>query len=287
MKLARYWSRQTALARLPDEVVQVAAWRGSMESPEDAARRAREAAEAKAKRVEAQGGFEPDSGADRTYGYPDKVLREELLEEIPDRSGTLAAAITRNALGARVLNTAQAMFVDLDLGPLGLLDRLKALVGRGPGTPEAKALVDVAAWLAAHPDWGFRVYRTPAGLRLLATHAPQDPYSADTRRILQELKSDPLFIRLCAVQESFRARLDPKPWRVGIKTAPPPFPRETLEQARAFEAWLADYRRRCEGRAACAFLAHLGNTTVHRDLAPLVQLHDEGTRALVGGLRLA
>lgn len=287
MKLAKYWSKQSAPADLQGEPISVHCWRGSMASVEDAARLAKEAAQALARRITAQGGFVPDSGPARDYGYPDKALREELLEEFPGRDGTLAAAITRNAVGARILNTARAMFVDLDLGPMGLIDRIKALFKLGPDTPEAAALVHVATWLAARPGWGFRVYRTPAGLRLLATHAPQDPCSSDTRRVLQELKSDPLFIRLCGVQESFRARLDPKPWRVGMKASPPPFPRETLDAERAFEAWLKEYRTRCEGRAACAFLAHLGNTEIHPDLAPLVKLHDERCRALTGGLRLA
>ncbi|MFN8012037.1 MAG: hypothetical protein U0P81_11620 [Holophagaceae bacterium] len=286
MKLAKYWSRQTAPADLQGEPITVGCWRGSMESPEAAARLAKAAAQALAKRITEQGGFVPDSGPARDYGYPDKALREELLEEFPDATGALAAAITRNAVGARVLNTERAMFVDLDLGPLGLIDRIKAMFKLSPDTPEAAALVKVATWLAAHPGWGFRVYRTPAGLRLLATHAPQDPCAPETRRVLQDLHCDPLFIQLCGVQESFRARLDPKPFRVGLKTAPPPFPRTSLDAERAFEAWLKDYRDRCEGRAACAFLAHLGNTSVHPDLAKIVKLHDERSRALESGLRL-
>jgi hypothetical protein len=286
MKLARYWSKQTAPADLQGEPITVHCWRGSLQSPEDAARQAKAAAEALAKRVTEQGGFVPDSGPARDYGYADRPLREELLEEVKDPYGALTAAITRNAMGARILNTARAMFVDLDLGPMGLLDRIKAMVKLGPDTPEAAALLRVTTWLAAHPGWGFRVYRTPAGLRLLATHAPQDPTSAETRRVLQDLRCDPLFVRLCQVQESFRARLDPKPFRVGLKAGPPPFPRETLEQERAFEAWLARYRDHCQGRAACAFLAHLGNTAVHPELAKVVKLHDEGSRALEAGLRL-
>jgi hypothetical protein len=210
----------------------------------------------------------------------------EILEELTGAT-TLAAAITRNAMGARILNTAHAMFVDVDLAPLGLVDRLKALLGLGPRTAEDKALARIAIWLAAHPAWGFRLYRTLRGLRLLATQAPQDPCADDTRRVLEQLDSDPLFIRLCKVQECFRARLDPKPFRVGLKTGPPAFPREAAEDRRAFELWLADYRTRCEGHAACAFRAHLGNIEIHPEIAPIVRLHDEQSRALQGGLRLA
>jgi hypothetical protein len=283
MKLARHWSKQSAFATYEGARIEVACWRGSSASAEDAARLAREAAQRLAQWVETEGTFGPGHG----YGYSDRPLKEEILQEVADASGDLAAAITRNAMGARVLNAARAMFVDVDFAPLGLWERLMALLGRGPATPEEKALARIATWLAARPAWGFRVYRTPNGLRLLATHAPQEPAAAETRRVLAELDCDPLFITLCRVQESFRARLDPKPFRVGLKTMPPAFPRETSEQKIALEAWLREYGRRCEGHAACAFRVHLGNPAVHRELAPIVKLHDEASGALRSGARLA
>jgi len=283
MKLARHWSKQSAAATYEGERVEVFCWRGSSVSPEDAARLAREAAQRLAQRVESEGAFGPGHG----YGYSDRPLKEEILEEVADASGTLTAAITRNAMGARVLNAARAMFVDVDFAPLGLWERLMALLGRGPATPEEKALGPIAAWLAARPAWGFRLYRTPNGLRLLATHAPQEPTTDETRRTLEELGCDPLFITLCRVQESFRARLDPKAFRVGLKTMPPAFPRSSPEQEDALAAWLREYQARCEGHAACAFLAHLGNTAIHPELAPVVRLHDEVSGALRSGARLA
>lgn len=283
MKLAHHWSKQSAHADLRGERVEVSCWRGSAESLEDATRLAKAAAARLAERVAEAGTFGSRDG----YGYGDRPLREEVLERRRDEAGAVSLAVTRNAMGARVLNAARAMFVDLDLGPLSLWQQFRALLRGSRATPEELALARVATWLAAHPGWGFRVYRTPRGLRLLATQGPQEPETDSTRRILEELGCDPLFIRLCRVQESFRARLDPKPFRVGIHEKPPGFPRESPEEAHRFEAWLQAYRHACEGCAACAFLAHLGDTRIHPDLAPVVRLHDEATLALHGGRRLA
>lgn len=283
MKLAQHWSKQSAVATIDGEAITLSCWRGSADSPDEAARLAREAVQRLVQRVEkAQEWDLPDA-----YGYGDRPLREEILEKRRDEAGAVSLAVTRNAMGARVLNAARAMFVDLDLGPLSLWQQLRALLRGRRANAEELALARVAAWLAAHPGWGFRVYRTPRGLRLLATQGPQEPETDSTRRILEELGCDPLFIRLCRVQESFRARLDPKPFRVGIHEKPPGFPRESPEEAHRFEAWLQAYRHACEGRAACAFLAHLGDTRIHPDLAPVVRLHDEATLALHGGRHLA
>lgn len=127
MKLAKYWSKQSAPAAVEGKVIQLSCWRGSADSPEEAARLAREAVQRLVQRVEASREWDlPDP-----YGYSDRPLREEILEELTGAT-TLAAAITRNAMGVRILNTAHAMFVDVDLAPLGLVDRLKALLGLGP-----------------------------------------------------------------------------------------------------------------------------------------------------------
>ena len=57
------------------------------------------------------------------------------------------------------------------------------------------------------PGFGFRIYRTRAGFRLLVTSGTFDPSAAETLALLKEFGSDPLYIRLCKAQECFRARL--------------------------------------------------------------------------------
>lgn len=100
--------------------------------------------------------------------------------------------------------------------------------------------------------------------------------------MLGDLGCDPLYVRLCRSQQSFRARLTPKPWRCGVASPPSRFPHETPERAAAFERWLAAYDACCERYAVCEALPSVGDDFVSSDVAPLVSLHDEATRASTG-----
>ena len=87
-----------------------------------------------------------------------------------------------------------------------------------PGdTSVAESLACEPVWEFArrHPDLGVRVYRTAAGLRVLVTGASAPPASDRARELLTELGSDPLYVELCSTHDSYRARLTPKPFRVG------------------------------------------------------------------------
>jgi hypothetical protein len=228
----------------------------------------------------------------RSYAYGDRPLREEVVRAVADE-GARAAAVTRNAFGCLVLNTAGVLFVDVDLpepargGSRGWLGRL---FGRGGG-PRAEdlqgaALARLGDWLARNPGYGFRVYRTRAGLRYLETTRLFDPSSDEVAKALGELGCDPLYVRLCRSQQSFRARLTPKPWRCGVPVAPSRFPHETPDREAAFQGWLRDYEAASARYAVCETLPSVGDGAVHGDVVPVLRLHDEATRA-ASGLPLA
>ena len=80
------------------------------------------------------------------------------------------------------------------------------------------AIAKVENWTRNNPDWGWRIYRTRAGLRLLATHALFDPEAAASDGVFDALGADPLYRQLCKTQKCYRARLTPKPWRCGIRS---------------------------------------------------------------------
>ena len=88
------------------------------------------------------------------------------------------------------------------------------------------------------------------------------------------------------MQKSFRARLTPKPWRVGVENPPARFPYEGAAEEREMKEWVARYGHASAGRAACRFLEEVGSGSEHPDVAPLRALHDELTRA-ESGLPLA
>src|SRR5206468_2344650 len=108
-----------------------------------------------------------------------------VLREIKNSSGELAGVITRNSYGCLVLNTARVMFVDVDLPePKPLGGFLKKLFSKAEKPPSDEAqnrvVLQAEKWAANNPGWGWRIYRTRAGLRLLATHALFDPETASS-----------------------------------------------------------------------------------------------------------
>lgn len=253
----------------------VSCWQWSDVSLAEAEEHARNAAQTLVERV--QRGEELRRSRD--YGYPDRPLREPILRRVEDARGELSAVVTRNAAGCEVLNTARAMFIDVDVpgidGP-SLFGKLRVLLG---GAVREDPIVGRARrWLADKPSWGFRVYRTRAGFRLLATHAPIDPASPETQAVFDALGADPLYVKLCKTQQCYRARLTPKPWRIDIDAPKTRWPFADAEAAATFTTWERAYGDKAGQFVTCALVTTLGSPRVHADVAPIVRLHDEATR---------
>lgn len=148
---------------------------------------------------------------------------------------------------------------------------------------ERRAREQVLAFLPHHPDWNVRVYRTPNGIRLLATHEPFDPSSPQVEHFFLALGTDPIYIRMCRNQQCFRARLTAKPWRVGIGGHMRPRPGVwpvNPDKLALREQWVADYERAAASYAACRYLESLGSGTIHPQVAEVMALHDRESRAL-------
>ncbi len=180
MKLNEFWSRATVEQTDRDgKRVSFSCWRGSPESEDDAHR----SALAAATRIVQQllGGNPP-----RHY-YARLPLRERIIERMTNDQGELIAAVTQNAYGSLVLNTARAMFIDLDFPPSSLSQKtsnfFRSFTGKATPSPEAEMLERVEQFHRAHAGWSFRVYRTLAGLRVLVTHALFEPSAGDPRAV--------------------------------------------------------------------------------------------------------
>ena len=156
----------------------------------------------------------------------------------------------------------------------------------------AAAIVEarLRAFLAAHPDWALRVYETPRGLRLLATHATFEATAPEVAAFFEAVGADPVYRRMCERQRCFRARLTAKPWRIGMpgRLRPRPGVWPVAEDARPRrDAWIADYERRAADYAACRFREALGSGVEAPALREVIALHDAATRACVPGLVIA
>jgi hypothetical protein len=179
----------------------------------------------------------------------------------------------------------------IGLGVAALLAALPlaAWIGRASwrtrGQREDAARTRIERFAAAHPEWAFRVYRTPAGLRVLVTHRPFDPSEPAVRELFAALGVDPVYERMCLNQQCFRARVSPKPWRIGIDRHIRPRPGVwpvRPERLPERQAWIEDYEATAEGFAACEFIEAVGNGIVHPEVACVVKLHDELSRATSG-----
>ena len=251
---------------------------------------AQAAARANAKKTSAR--CEANEMVKRHYGYgDDRPLREPVLREFKDPNGAMLAVITRNYYGCQVLNTAQIMFIDVDLpeaprGPSGLAKLFKGLFGGAKSSaPPAKPdpaqeglLARVRQVASNQAGWGWRIYRTRAGLRLLATHQFFDPVQSASHPLFDDLGADPLYRRLCKAQKCFRARLTPKPWRCNVGQPPCAWPWADTEKEQQFKKWESGYINASRSFATCELVDTIGNTQMDAAIAPIVAVHDELTR---------
>jgi hypothetical protein len=285
VKLARFWTREPGEATGPGGTrVRVVARGWSNESLEAARALARTTARRMAERLVSG---RPEPGR---YLYGDRPLPEPILKEFAGGAGSQpAAVVTRNAYGALVLNAPQLMFVDIDRADTpeaaapgaDLVSGILSLFGRAaPSPPKGRSLVlDDIQRVAEANGLGARVYRTAAGHRAIVTGSRLDAGSGTSEALLQQFSADPLYVRLCRLQQSFRARLTPKPWRCGLRPPPVSFPFDTPQAEAQFRAWEASYVATSTRHATCRYLAVCGDTRIAPEFEDLIRYHDQETRA--------
>lgn len=321
-----YWAEARKQHRDRDRQITVRRFGWSNDSPEQAQALAeKRAEEALAKALAGKSILrrEPKVPYNGAEGVP---IREEVLARHGDE------VITRNAYGARCLNTPDVLIGDVDfegedrslqrvtwflllmlagaaigwsLNHLGI--GLLAGVAAGiaglflakvfrqwrtsmAGGHESVATKKVRSFLANHPSWNIRLYRTPAGLRVFATHALFKPADEAVQAFFAHIDADPMYRKMCLKQHCFRARLSAKPWRIGIETHMKPRPGvwpvhpERLPER---NRWLQHYEQKAANYAACQFIGAFGSGTVHPKVEAVITLHDQETRAHVDGLAIA
>lgn len=317
MLIPRYWAEAVLRHRARNRQVTIRRFGWSQHSVEEAQQMAdSRAAEALRQRLAGDEG-EPARELKVAYNGSEGVpIREEILETHGEQ------VITRNGYGARCLNSPDVLFIDVDYdrrpqdwarallvllcGALALLASralgwglFSVFIALLLGLPLASMLAArlpvlqrvsepvvlraLKALLAEQPALNFRLYRTPAGLRLLETSRRHDPASTEVAALFQRLHADPLYARMCQRQQCFRARLSAKPWRAGIarhirpRTAVWPL---TDEQLQRRQAWVESYERAAARHAACHYWQALGSGQVDGELRAVMRLHDEQCGAL-------
>jgi hypothetical protein len=263
-----------------------AAYGWSFESLEDA----RRCAVARAKRI--YNYIVVDMAADGSldeYEYADGPIREEIVHKLMGDDG-LIAVVTRNRYGALILNTADVCFVDVDFPPVrgdGFFDSIKLAFSPLRRDARRDALrqqtVDrMQDWAADNPGRGFRLYRTPEGLRLLFTDRLYDPAADETAQLFGQFGADPLYVRLTKRQECFRARVTAKPWRCGCPKPPGTFPWENAAAEESYRHWERQYTEINDRYRACELLSVFGTIADIESLRTVIEYHDRQARVKSG-----
>jgi hypothetical protein len=212
------------------------------------------------------------------YPYEaDDVICEEVVQRIGEAEQEIAI-LSRNAYGALVMNARHMMFIDIDFPAIPRQSWLSKLFRSPPIDPlqvQLQTLERIKEWQAAHDDWTLRLYRTFAGLRVIVVNHSFDHVDATVLLHMQQLGCDELYIKLCKTQACFRARLSPKPWRVGMPNPPMCFPFETHDHHHAFDQWLEQMTAQSSGFSVCIYLETLGRAEILAEHRPLIEIHDE------------
>ncbi len=321
MIVPQHWAEARLRERISGRQVTVRRFGWSDASVADAERHAAERVAEAIGRVRA-GESVPRRERKLVYGGAEGL---PIREEVVGRHGS--AVLTRNGYGAVCLNTPDVLFADIDLeqrltllwGQCGAVLLLLAALGacvaarwqtvaalvaaavgillverlafwwrRRKNKFERQARGRIARFAAAHPDWHLRVYRTPAGFRVLVLHRLFDPASDEVTACFRELGTDPVYAQMCRLQNCFRARVSPKPWRVGVTDHIRPH-RGAWPVAAGWlpgrAAWVARYDDKARGFAACRFEFAVGGGGSVPAAEAVRRLHDELCRA-DGGLPL-
>jgi hypothetical protein len=262
MKIYKYWVTEKQNILIDGAEQTITCYGGSNVSTEDARVRAKEKAEKVKRKIK---------GEKHLFDEYEVEIREEILQIIDDHS-----AITRNRYGAQVLNTENLMILDIDK-PKSMGGGLAGLFRKKDTRPPKEQIFDAVRQLAATPkykEYGFRMYETYQGARVIVSGRDFDPRTAETKRLMDEFNSDPLYITLCVKQGCFRARLTPKPYRMKMRRFKVPFPRD--DEDPELQQWLADYERESRSYNVCRFIEQVG---ARHPVSDVVRLHDEITGA--------
>jgi hypothetical protein len=211
---------------------------------------------------------------------PERGLKPALFAFVALSVASMAIGMTLRSWGT----TFGLLFVSLIVAaPIaGLFARLAVLAGGGS---ERIARERIARFISSNPTWNLRLYRTPAGYRVLATHRPFEAKAKEVQNFFTKVAADPLYARMCTNQNCFRARLTAKPWRIGISAHMRPRPGVWPVQSDSIAVrnqWIAGYEAKAAAFAACRYVESMGSGVVHESLKSVVDLHDLESQALSG-----
>ena len=132
-----------------------------------------------------------------------------------------------------------------------------------------------------NPKWHLRIYKTPKGLRVLVMHKTFSTNEDEAIDFLKKLNSDSIYVQMCKNQNCFRARVSPKPWRIGISRLGPrpgvwPIKEERMSDRKK---WVEKYEKVANRYASCRFREKIGSDAIDAKAEFIRSVHDKYCRA--------
>ncbi len=153
-------------------------------------------------------------------------------------------------------------------------EKLLEIQHRFIANPEQQGLALIRSFSQSHPTWHLRVYRTPKGFRVLVMHQIFDPRGEEAQQLFNALQADPNYVRMCKNQNCFRARISPKPWRIGLEALRSGVWPVKEQSMHARKVWVDEYQTRAEEYASCKFVEQLGSQLTHPKAKHVQSIHD-------------
>lgn len=192
--------------------------------------------------------------------------REEVLHEVLAQDGSASHWVSRNRYGAEILNTRNLAIIDVDRP--ASFDRFQADTLAEANSEMEQLLISACEALERY---GFRIYRTFAGWRLIITSHVFDGVTDESIMVMTKFPTDDLYRKLCVRHKCYRARLSPKPWRIGCERFNTTYPYDRADLPRITQ-WIRGYYTASKGFRTAELIYDDGQTA--SDLEPIIALHD-------------
>ena len=105
-------------------------------------------------------------------------------------------------------------------------------------------------------------------------HQIFDPRGEEAQQLFNALQADPNYVRMCKNQNCFRARISPKPWRIGLEALRSGVWPVKEQSMHARNVWVDEYQTRAEEYASCKFVEQLGSPLTHPKAKHVQSIHD-------------
>ncbi len=257
MKYFKYWVEEKQLITIDGRPEEIKLLIGSQVSKGEAKREALSKAKEIEERIARRG---------RKEEY--EVGIREYVADIIDESNVVSVC----RYGAKILNTDEYTVLDLDDYRKSFWDIFKR---RDKLTKKERIVRKFEENIKRFPELGadFRIYETAKGIRVIGK-SYVDPAARQNIGMMRKMGVDWLYIILSGKQQCYRARLSPKPYRLGIKTMKirSPLVCETEE----YKAWAQMYEKASEDYAVVRIIKSIG-VDFSRD--PVISYHDEHCNA--------